>query len=522
MSSWSKLLTVSVLGGTSLFAFLLMSWVTLDGIGVSPDSVHYLEVSRNLLEGNGFYDQGWPVLNWPPAYPVLLAAAQIVHNNQMVSVRGLHLVLYSMSCLLLGLVAHSLTGRSRLGLLCAIVLFLSSGFLLEIYAMAWSEPAFIFFSVGAMFLISRYIEHPKRVVLVIAALLLSSAMTTRYVGITLLPPVLACLIFLGDRDLRRRVLDAGFLLVVACTPIGIWFLRNLIVAANLTGKESGSRPIEISVFKELGYKILDFWLPADIQRELMLVPLALLGILFLAGLAGNMQQRLRIGSPIDSTTAFQVLTLLFLAVYVSFVGFSSSVLDAAVGFDERILSPLHVFSLLLLTSVCFGRSNVSRGYWSWICLACLGFTVVTNGNRTAVIAKSIREEGRWFTSRSWRNSETLAFVENAWGERKIYSNGVDVIFFRLGEAPLSLPMKSIPFTTSPNLDFTSSLETLCEDVRKNGALVVYFDDVDRRYLASHEDLGSQCELRLIRTFADGQVYGPVVPYGEVQEPRSLP
>ena len=112
----------------------------------------------------------------------------------------------------------------------------------------------------------------------------------------------------------------------------------------------------------------------------------------------------------------------------------------------------------------------------------------------------------------------MAFVRTAWEERRIYSNGMDAISFWLGEAPLSLPMKSIPFTTSLNMNFFKELERLCQDVRDNGAHVVIFDEVNRRYLAGEEDIARLCGLHLIHGFSDGRVYGAAAASGKGKDP----
>src|SRR5574341_1188324 len=61
----SLMLVLMVLGGIATARY---------GAGVSSDSVKYLSVAQNLLDGHGLYDhRGWPLLSWPPLYSMLLA-----------------------------------------------------------------------------------------------------------------------------------------------------------------------------------------------------------------------------------------------------------------------------------------------------------------------------------------------------------------------------------------------------------------------------------------------------------------
>jgi hypothetical protein len=65
-------------------ASLLMLWITTYGLGISPDSMVYMETAKSILAGHGFFTggldvvntrRGTPMTHFPPAYPLLLAGA---------------------------------------------------------------------------------------------------------------------------------------------------------------------------------------------------------------------------------------------------------------------------------------------------------------------------------------------------------------------------------------------------------------------------------------------------------------
>ncbi len=63
-------LLVMILGGIATARY---------GAGVASDSVKYLAVAQNLLDGNGLIDHhGSPLLSWPPLYPIFLAGLSFI------------------------------------------------------------------------------------------------------------------------------------------------------------------------------------------------------------------------------------------------------------------------------------------------------------------------------------------------------------------------------------------------------------------------------------------------------------
>src|SRR5260221_14019411 len=63
-------LLVMILGGIATARY---------GAGVASDSVKYLAVAQNLLDGNGLIDHhGSPFLSWPPLYPIFLAGLSFI------------------------------------------------------------------------------------------------------------------------------------------------------------------------------------------------------------------------------------------------------------------------------------------------------------------------------------------------------------------------------------------------------------------------------------------------------------
>lgn len=56
----------------------LLAWITRKGLGLTPDSLTYLDTARQVLDGRGLLFTSWygtlqPLTHYPPVYPWLLA-----------------------------------------------------------------------------------------------------------------------------------------------------------------------------------------------------------------------------------------------------------------------------------------------------------------------------------------------------------------------------------------------------------------------------------------------------------------
>src|SRR5574342_963651 len=75
------------------------------GAGVSSDSVKYMAVAQNLLDGNGLYDhRGWPLMSWPPLYSMILAGLSwLTRLDVFVAAWYLNILLLGLNLILSGL-----------------------------------------------------------------------------------------------------------------------------------------------------------------------------------------------------------------------------------------------------------------------------------------------------------------------------------------------------------------------------------------------------------------------------------
>ena len=133
----------------SLIGFCLVLQATPEGAGLSDDSIAYIAGARSMVAGHG-YREAWlasnqPVTHFPPAFPSVLAFFGFLGIDPLHAARFVNALLFGLSAGLLGILAWRMTPSLTAGLVLA-GLFVLSGDLLQVHAVAMSEPLFIFLS----------------------------------------------------------------------------------------------------------------------------------------------------------------------------------------------------------------------------------------------------------------------------------------------------------------------------------------------------------------------------------------
>ncbi len=131
------------------------------GTGLSPDSVGYISIARQIAEGNGYVDRyGEDVAVWPPLYPFVLGVIQLLFSvDPLEATRFINALAFGLNvALALWIVAQNLPLKF------VFAAFLWLGFslpLLQVSVMAWSEPLFILFSLGWLISLNAYLSRTR-------------------------------------------------------------------------------------------------------------------------------------------------------------------------------------------------------------------------------------------------------------------------------------------------------------------------------------------------------------------------
>jgi len=424
--------------------------------------------------------------------------------------RWLHALLFTLNVLLVGIITYFSTNRSVSGSLCSILLFLSSAQMLIIHTMAWSESSFLLFSLSALLLLELHIVRSSIWLLLGSSIFLCLALTTRYIGIALLPPMILVTLFLKEARIKARIRDSFILLTIGISPLAFWVLRNIMVAQSATNRTLAFHPFHFTHIRELADTMYDLWLPISCQ-DCFKIPQLLFALTCGAVFTGFLlvlRDELRGKAKVSASRTMQTLTVLFSITYVSFLFASISFVDAHTPLDARIMSPVHVLVVIFFVSVSWSISNLRKNPYLWWGFPSFSFLLIgLNAGPALTMATHLRNEGNQYTSRTWRNSESIAYVGSLPKGLIVYSNGPDVISFLTGKEAVSIPHRVDYITNYPNSDFERELWAMKNKLIQNGALIVYFDSIDWRwYLPTKEELEDVHGIPLNLRLKDGTVY----------------
>jgi hypothetical protein len=491
-------------------ASLWMVWITAEDPGVDPDSIVYIETTQSLLADEGFFSGGQPTILFPPGYPILLAVASLAQGGDLLqAARFLCVLFFAANAALLGLAVFIVTERNLLAAGLVMIFFLVSAPMLSIQMMAWSEAPFITLALATLILVSRYITRPNLYLLVAIALILGFALVTRYIGVTLLLPVVFALLVLGNLPLKNRLYRTFFVVVVALLPLAAWFVRNSLVTGTTTGRSLTVHLFERRHARQFIESLFNFVFPISGSGWLMALALGAALVIFLTTLAFLLWKRHIRRNTNSIHDILMILCVVFTLAYFSFLVFSVSFFDALTPLNARLLSPAFLATLIASMGLAWSASKAFNRKSVWFAfLIFLFFAISINSPVAAKEALLIHEQGKGFTSLSWENSPTIAWVRSLDQDVHIYSNGADVIRFLTGKQATMIPRFANPQSRKPNPDFDMELSALCGQVENGAAIVVYFNLIDWRwFLPAQQVYESECGTAVSGKLADGVIYG---------------
>jgi hypothetical protein len=324
-------------------------------------------------------------------------------------------------------------------------------------------------------------------------------MATRYVGITLLPAVVACLWLMDDRPPAQRMRECFFVSFIGSLLLAAWMARNLIVAGMPTDRPLAVHPIGLDQLKVLVSNLCNLYFPIDVSPWLKLAVLISIAAMVIVEL-----YRQQSGAAAKTLLS---LIVIFCATYVSFLIVSMSFLDASTEFEYRILLPVGVFLILLTVSVCLKIATTSDRSWvRWFSGVFVFSVLAANAPEQWRIATDLHHNGYYYSARELRESETLAFVRSIPQSVTVYTNDPHAIGYLLGRRARMIPPKVFSLSLTPNQDFAQSIRVMCGDVASNSAIVVFLDE-KRWYLPPVEVLQNACGSSVnYHRFRDGIVF----------------
>lgn len=448
-------------------AGLAAVFATSSGIGLTPDSIIYLDGARHVAAGDGFIaiapnGAPAPVTHFPPLYSFLVAALLTLGLPVEAAARCVAVAAFAALVGSIGWVALR-TARSRIAALISAGLLAFGGPALALSERAWTDVPALVMLVWTLYFL-RLATDGNRKALLAGAAFAGAGVLLRYAGVVAIGVGGAVLLVRPRWPWRRRLGGALTWTVVSAVPLALWLARNRLAGGSATNRTLAWHPLGAAQVLE-GMRTVAFWLVPDPSPHLLMaVVCALVAAWLIVGAHRRWQSCDR--GHVAIWGAFAAAYLLFLAVSISLV-------DAATPTDARLLSPLLPGLYLLVGVAAAGwAASAQRRALPGLALA-LGACVALFGLRAAAGARealATHRDARGYAARAW-SAETARIRSRPW-PRKVYTNDFYGGYRLLGRPVEELPAKIDGTSGLPNPQLARQLDSLQASLRAGAWLLV--------------------------------------------------
>lgn len=453
----------------------VLVWLTTSayGPGLSTDGARYLSTAESIAAGRGIIDYlGLPLVNWPPLYPILLAAFSLLTGlNVFVVAQIINILAFGLIIYLGGLCfERSLPGNWTFAVIASLILA-SSLPILEVSANIASDPLFLIAVLLFLLVAQDYAKSPSRGRWLLLAGIAILSCFLRYAGLALVFSGTAFVILIHGRSLRRALMEAVGFGIFAGAPIAAWALfHNLPATGTLLGAH---RPADaVGLFTVAIEKITSWFVPQSILRLIpaLLIAALLLIILFIRS------SKARWASWLQRILNSAILpSAIFFAIYFAMLVFAISYSEHRVPGSQRI----HVVilpALLVLGAVTAQEFQPKlKASWRNVLLAAFGLWLLFPLYRIGVYVSASMQSGdasyyNLYNTRPLRESDIVAELQKIEfaADEKVYSNNEAAAWFYLrrrihrlprrdAEAGEDLATAILEFNGWPSSDETATL-----------------------------------------------------------------
>jgi 4-amino-4-deoxy-L-arabinose transferase-like glycosyltransferase len=456
-----------------------------------------------------------PITHFAPFYSWVLSLSGFLAVDPIAGARWINALLFGLNIFLVGLLVakNDISGRSTIVWLplLASLLLLSAPTMLEIHVMAWTEPLFLFLGFTGLFVLAVYLQRFELRYLILSAILISLAFLSRYAGAALIATAILALILFGSQGFPKRIKAAGLFAFISLLPAMLWMWRNMQSAGTATSREFSFHPIGLTKIREAITTISSWALvPASASTWVKVIPIVLFVLVFSYLIFSKKNQAGHDENKRGAALLPVMVRLLgaFSLIYLAFLVFSISFIDANTPLDARILSPLYLSGIVLVLYLVdeflarFPKSPILKTAMIFAAV----FVFASNAWTGSALVLQGYDQGIGFNSLAWSRSGILAEVEKLPRDVVIYTNAPEAVYFFFDRAALSIPRKFESVRQQPNPNYLTDLAEMRSVIEDERGVVLYFSSLNRPTLVSEEELKSYMPLHVVVQAVDGTLY----------------
>ena len=527
------------------------------GAAIARDSLLYLSVAENLLDGHGFVE--WHTkriyLDGAPLFPLALAGGGLLGVEVLEAARYLNAAAFGLTVFVTAMWLRSRVAPHFLVLwsacACALSVSLSTS-----AASVMTEPLFLLFATLSLFSLDRFLDTRQKWLLLTAGLCAGLAWATRHIGVTVVASTLFLLLLQVRTALPTRIRHAALYSIIAGMPIGLWMLRNVLHAGMPLGV---MYPTGFSLLSSLQVASDEFirWVIGENASRLLGARLAEIaaGVIegdeivfmslkvgFLLAVASGVSYaliRLRRRGYAQSWSIWAV-PITFASAYALFLAVQLPLAD--VNLPARYLAPLYVPLLvaatLLLNEVLSCAAHAARplakshflrkwkgretatASWSHICLvACLSLWLFSHSYANYSNIRHWVDNGLGYASKPWRNSSTVRYMEDHLIDSYVWTNNSPTLNFLMDDR---ISIQRLPHARPLPYDMHRWLGEGAWITRTEPYLVWFRRMKDPQYDYGPAELAALPGVQIAAVLEDGYIFKAGPQHANNAESRDLP
>ncbi len=467
------------------------------GIGISPDSIMYTSVARNMNAGKWLlgYDNK-PMVLFPVLYPVFLGVIMFITRLDVIAFApSLNGLLFAGVLYLSGCIMQRFTTTSRLYKAFVLLIIIVCPCLTDVYSMLWSETLFIFWVILFIIFMLRYLQKSTLKNLLLIGCIAALSCITRYAGVTLIGTGGLLIVCFSALTWKNRIFHLVLFGYASISLLAINLIRNQYTTGMLTGvRQKGI----VSLHDNIQYfgNVLSDWLPfASLTRPFSFS----LGLIFLLGALITFIYRVKKQKDYKS---FENITTTFFLVFGWFMVISATV-SRYEPINARLLSPLFISFLFFCTQsipriVKFINNKIFKICFVLVMVSLAAVLLFQHYAIDTITYKSEAEGGiGGYTEDDWKQSQTLHYLQKDSSFFNpvipVFSNANHAVYFYTGQSVFSLPER-VHTNKVISLNATPTFK------------LIWFNTEENADLLTLNELKKNKSMIPIKTFNDGSLF----------------
>jgi hypothetical protein len=184
---------------------------------------------------------------------------------------------------------------------------------------------------------------------------------------------------------------------------------------------------------------------------------------------------------------------------------SLSFFDASTRIDDRILSPVFVSMMMSIFFLFYSTNNLRiRLIFITGFIALLAFgPLPSRWSETQEMISSMQLNGAGFTSKHWRNSEIINWIQKQEDDATIITNQAMVVNFLTGYPAIQVPERWDPVKDQIREDYQYEIDQMLAQLETPNAYLVLFE---RQDLSIPQDQAWTESLSILYDSPEGIIY----------------